>query len=349
MVETGMKDAGYEYLVIDDCWSDEFGRDKNGDLQPEPSKFPSGMKSLADYVHSKGLKFGIYSDAADKTCAGWPGSYNHEERDARLWASWGVDFLKYDYCHAPPEREAAIDRYSRMARALRDCGRPILFSVCEWGGRQPWLWAREAGGQMWRATADVIDSWRSDLEKWPWGSGVLDALDFAGHLHEHAGPGGWNDLDMLVIGLDENRVNGGIRMTPDEYRSHMSMWCLLCSPLMAGCDLRKPDSFACELLMNREVLAVNQDSLGKQGLLASKHGELEVWRKPLADGSMALCLFNRSDAPATITAEWGVLGMPAAQSVAVRDLWNHEDLGRFTGRFEAPVPAHGTVMVRLQP
>src|SRR6185503_13611354 len=240
LVTSGLKDCGYEYVVIDDCWSQKDGRDRNGDLVPDPQKFPGGMKALADYVHGLGLKIGIYSDAADLTCGRYPGSLGFEEQDARLWASWGFDFLKYDYCHAPADQETAIQRYSRMGEALRKTGREFLFSLCEWGGRSPHLWGRDAGGHMWRVSGDVFDSWINIwMGAWnTYGIGVDVSIDTAADLQEFGGPGGWNDLDMLVVGLKgKGQVPGG-GLSFVEYQTHMSLWCMACSPLMIGCDLK---------------------------------------------------------------------------------------------------------------
>jgi alpha-galactosidase len=348
IVSTGMRELGYQYVNIDDCWSDKRGRDKNGDLVADPERFPSGIKALADYVHSAGLKLGIYSDAAELTCAGWPGSYRNEERDAKLFAGWGVDLLKYDYCHAPDDRESAIERYLRMGEALAGCGREILFSVCEWGRRRPHLWGRDVKAHMWRVTSDVIDAWVSDLD---WCVGINEALEMGAHHHRHAGPGAWNDMDMLVVGLRGTGQKGGLGSgcTDHEYRAQMSMWCILCSPLLAGCDLSKMDRATADLLMNPEVISVNQDPLGKQGVFAARCGLGEVWKKPLSDGSLAVCLLNRGESPAEIEAAWRVLGLPPAERVEVRDLWAREDIGAFKNRFSLRVPPHGTAMLRCAP
>ncbi len=343
MVSTGMKDLGYTYVNIDDCWSDKKGRDANGDLVPDPERFPNGIKALADYVHGKGLKLGIYSDAAELTCAGWPGSYLHEKQDAAIFAAWGVDLLKYDYCYAPEDQATAVDRYTRMGDALRDCGRPILFSACEWGGREPHLWARKAGAQMWRVTGDVVDGWVTGVK---WGLGIPAALDKGAALADYSGPGGWNDMDMLVVGC-RGAGHTGDGCTDDEYRTHMSMWSILCSPLLAGNDLGAMDAAIASLLMNPEVIAVNQDPLGKQARLRSKRGELEVWSKPMADGSVAACLLNRSGAEEEVVASWSALGIPEAEERQVRDLWAKADVAAAHGSWSACVPAHGTVMIRL--
>jgi alpha-galactosidase len=349
LVSSGLTACGYNYLVIDDCWSVKAGRDGNGDLVPDPERFPNGIKPLADYAHSLGLKFGIYSDAAEMTCAGYPGSYGFEDQDARLWASWGVDFLKYDYCHAPADQATAIDRYTRMGDALRRTGRPILFSLCEWGGRNPSLWGRQAGGQMWRVTGDVVDSW---ADVWTpefnwWGLGIDRAIDVAVNLAPYAGPGGWNDMDMLVIGVGGKGHIPGRGANLLEYRTQMAMWSILCSPLMAGCDIRSLDADSAALLMNREVLAVNQDALGKQAVRVRQQGPLEVWVKPLADGSRAAALLNRGSGGADITVTAADLGLLDGQGGVVRDLWQGADVADFKQAFTTRVLPHDTVLVRV--
>jgi alpha-galactosidase len=345
MVSTGMKDAGYQYVVIDDHWHG--GRDKNGLLYPDAQKFPSGIKALADYVHSKGLKFGIYSDAGTKTCGGEPGSFRHEENDARTFASWGVDFLKYDYCNAPDNQRVAIRRYTKMADALRAAGRPIVFSVCEWGPRQPWLWARQAGGHLWRTTFDIIDCWDCSRVHSNAGNSVLTILDLQEGKEQYAGPGGWNDPDMLIVGLCGKGMLKGGGCTDAEYRAHMSLWCLLAAPLMTACDLRSMSDFTLQTLTNREVLAVNQDPLGKQGFRVWRREGLEVWKKPLSGGSLAVGLFNRSENTASIEAKWADLEISCACSV--RDLWEKKDLGVFETGFSAEVPSRSLTLLRVNP
>jgi alpha-galactosidase len=347
IVRVGLKDCGYEYVVIDDCWSVKDHRDSNGDLIPDTERFSGGIKPVADYVHSRGLKFGIYSDAAEMTCAGYPGSYGYEEQDAHLWASWGVDFLKYDYCHAPADQATAIERYTRMGSALKNCGREILFSLCEWGGRSPHLWGRKAGGHMWRATGDVIDSWVNVLSGGWWGLGIDTAIDLAVNLHEYAGPGGWNDLDMLVIGLNGQGHVPGVGGSFLEYQTQMSMWSVLCSPLMIGCDIRSMSSETASLLMNREVLAINQDSLGKQAVRIKQTGGLEIWRKPLVDGGLALALLNRGSSGAEIRFTAGEIGLLDGTRGVVRDLWKQEDVADFKPSCGYEVRPHQTVLLKI--
>jgi alpha-galactosidase len=349
MVSSGLRDCGYQYVVIDDCWSVKDRRDANGDLIPDPERFPNGMKALADYVHSRGLKFGIYSDAAEWTCAHYPGSFGFEAQDAALWASWGVDFLKYDYCHAPSDQTTAIERYTRMGDALRGCGRQILFSLCEWGGRAPYLWGRQVGGQMWRVTGDVVDSWTSVLLGTWWALGIDTAIDLAVNLHDYAGPGGWNDLDMLVIGLggQGNVGGGGAKLL--EYQTQFSMWSILCSPLMIGCDIRNLSPEIAAILMNREILAVNQDPLGKQAVRIQKNGVLEIWRKPLADGSLALALLNRGSSGAKISFTAAEIGLLDTFKGSVRDLGRQVDLADFSPEFSEVVQPHATTLLKISP
>jgi alpha-galactosidase len=340
MVKSGMKDAGYQYVVIDDCW--QVSRDANANIVSDPQRFPSGIKALADYVHSLGLKFGIYSDAGSKTCAGRPGGLGHEYQDAVQYAAWGVDYLKYDWCSTTTQDAKAS--YANIRKALDTAGRPIALSICEWGTAKPWLWAKEIGGNLWRTTGDINDRWGGQ-EKWPDGSccsnGVLAIVDQEAELASYAGPGHWNDPDMLEVG------NGGMNDT--EYRSHFSMWALLAAPLIAGNDLRSMRPEIHDILTNKEVIAVNQDALGRQGMRVSKNGDLEVWSKQLQDGSRAVVLFNRGSGEQEITADWEMLGYPAHLNASVRDLWLHKDLGKLTGKFSAKVAAHGVVMVTVKP
>jgi alpha-galactosidase len=349
LVASGMAECGYNYLVIDDCWSVKAGRDGNGDLVPDPERFPNGIRPLADYAHGLGLKFGIYSDAAEMTCAGYPGSYGFEDQDAQLWAAWGVDFLKYDYCHAPADQATAIDRYTRMGDALRRSGRPIFFNLCEWGGRNPWLWARQAGGNAWRVTGDVVDSWTdvwTPEYNW-WGLGIDRAIDIAVNLAPYAGPGGWNDMDMLVIGVAGKGHIPGRGANLQEYRTQMGMWSMLCSPLMAGCDIRALDVDTAGLLMNREVLAVNQDPLGRQAVRVRQQGPLEVWVKPLADGNRAAALLNRGSGGEDMTVTAPDLGLLDGQGGVVRDLWLGADVADFKGAYTVKVQPHDTVLVKV--
>lgn len=351
LVSSGLKDCGYGYIVIDDCWSVKQGRDSDGNLIADPDKFPNGIKALADYVHDLGFKFGIYSDAAETTCAGYPGSLGFEEQDARLWASWGVDFLKYDYCAAPNDQATAIERYGKMGAALRATGREFLFSLCEWGGRSPHLWGNDVGGHMWRVSGDVFDSWvnvwmPNNTGGW-YGLGVDVSIDIAHELSEYGGPGRWNDLDMLVVGLKgKGHISGG-GLSFVEYQTHMSLWCMACSPLMIGCDVRKMDAETAGLLMNREVLAVNQDPLGKPARRVEQKGRCEIWRKPLADGSVAVSLLNRGSTGEDITLTARNLGLLDAQQKVARDLWTGKDVADFTEKLTRRVEAHQTILLKV--
>jgi alpha-galactosidase len=333
MVASGMKDAGYHYVVIDDCW--QVARDAAGDIQADPKHFPSGMKALADYVHSKGLKFGLYSDAGSKTCGGHPGSLGHEEQDARQYAAWGVDYLKYDWCNT--EGQDAVQSYLKMSEALQATGRPIVFSICEWGTAKPWLWAKNIGN-IWRTTGDIYDHWEG---RGLYSFGVMNILDRQIGLEGAAGPGHWNDPDMLEVG------NGG--MTDSEYRAHFSLWAILAAPLIAGNDLSTMSPETKSILTNREVIAVDQDALGVQGTRVEKDGDGEVWARPVAGGGYAVVLLNRSTKPRTVGVDWSRLGLLPDQQARVRDLWQGADLAPVRGRFEATVPGHTVVMVTIRP
>ena len=324
MVSRGLKAAGYEYVVINDCW--QISRDERGDILADPERFPSGIKALADYVHSLGLKFGLNSCAGTKTCAGRPGSQGYEEQDACQYAAWGVDYLKYDWCHT--EGLAAQPAYKKMRAALESAGRPIVFSICEWGGSEPWRWAKGVG-HLWRTTGDIEDKWES----------ILKILDLQAGLEGYAGPGHWNDPAMLEVG------NGGL--TFEESKAHFSLWCLLTAPLMAGNDLRSMTKKAAFILTNTDVIAVDQDKLGVQGRRLRQDGPSEVWVKPLADGSKAVVLFNRGPAPAEISVSWKELGVETS-TAEVRNLWLRNDLGRFLSGYSAKVPSHGVVMVKVK-
>jgi alpha-galactosidase len=340
IVKSGMKDAGYQYVNIDDCW--QVSRDVNGNIVADQQRFPHGMKTVGDYIHSLGLKFGVYSDAGSKTCAGRPGGLGHEYQDAIQYAAWGVDYLKYDWCNTTTQDAKAS--YANIRAALDASGRAIVLSICEWGTAKPWLWGKEVGGNLWRTTGDIKDRWGGP-EKWPDGSccsnGVLGILDQQVGLASYAGPGHWNDPDMLEVG------NGG--MTDTEYLAHFSLWAILAAPLIAGNDLRDMRPEIHDILTNKEVIAVDQDAMGREGERVSSNGDLEVWSKQLQDGGRAVILLNRGSAEQEITARWEDLGYPSHISASVRDLWRHKDLGRFTGKFSAAVPSHGVVMVTLKP
>lgn len=347
LVSTGLKDFGYEYIVIDDCWSIRDRRDGNGDLIADPEKFPNGIKALADYVHSQGFKLGIYSDAAEMTCAGYPGSLGFEEQDAKLWASWGIDFLKYDYCHAPLfDQAVALERYTRMGEALRNSGREFLFSLCEWGNQAPHLWGRQAGGHMWRVSGDVYDSW-VNIHMNGWHSiGIDVSIDIAQDVHAYGGPGGWNDLDMLVVGLKGKGQIEGNGMSFLEYQAHMSMWVMACSPLMIGCDVRNLDADTASLLMNREVLDVNQDALGIPAGRVRQTGTCDIWTKPLADSSMAVSIINRGSRGADVALRARDIGLLDTPKLA-RNLWPGRDSADFRAELPLSVKPHETVLLKI--
>jgi len=341
-VERGFKDAGYEYIVIDDGW--QIDRDAQGNIVVNKKKFPSGIKALADYVHSKGLKFGIYSDAGYKTCGGYPGSRGYEYQDARQYAAWGVDYLKYDWCSTG--NQSAPDTYKLMRDALEKAGRPIVFSICEWGTNKPWLWGKGIG-HLWRTTFDIRPTWdggRMVLSKGVQVEnfiGFTKILDLQVGLESYAGPGHWNDPDMLEVGNGE--------LTLDENKAHFSLWCMLAAPLMLGNDIREATPEIMEILLNKEVIAVNQDPLGKQGIKVRDDGDLEVWSKVLQDGSRAVVLFNRSDMEVNIGVFWTEIGYPERLKAKVRDLWRKKDLGSSSGAYAADVPSHGVVMLKIVP
>ena len=334
LVSSGMKDAGYQYVVIDDCW--QVRRDAAGKIVADPERFPSGIKALADAIHAKGLKFGIYSDAGSMTCAKRPGGKGHEAQDAKTYAEWGVDYLKYDWCNT--EGQDTRDAYAKMSRALRASGRPIVFSICEWGNSKPWTWAQGIG-HLWRATGDIQDCWDCGAS---WGGmGVVHIIDLMADLYAYSGPGHWNDPDMLEVG------NRGLTLA--ENRAHFSLWALFAAPLMAGNDLQSMKPEIRDILTNREVIAIDQDPLGMQGRRVRDYGAHEVWVKPLADGSRAVILFNRGSEESPIAAAWEDIGLFPGGKAVVRDLWKKADIGSFTGRFEAKVEPHGVVMLKITP
>jgi alpha-galactosidase len=328
MVSNGMKAAGYIYVNIDDTW--EGSRDEAGNIRSN-EKFPD-MKALADYVHSKGLKLGIYSSPGPKTCAGYEGSFKHEEQDAKTFAGWGIDYLKYDWCSATQvyDYHCMPAVYAKMGEALLHCGRPVTYSLCQYGVFKGPTWGQSVGGNLWRTTGDISDSWKSMSHI---------GFDLQADLYPYSGPGHWNDPDMLEIG------NGG--MTNSEYRTHMSLWSLLAAPLLAGNDLRTVSPEILEILTNKEVVAVDQDPLGKQAQRVSKDGDLEVWARPLSGGAYAVGLFNRGDSEAKVTAKWSDIGLN--KKARVRDLWAHADRGVMPDQFSADVPSHGVVMIKAQP
>jgi len=333
LIATGMKDAGYLYVNIDDSWQGV--RDANGVLHAN-AKFPD-MRALADYVHSKGLKLGIYSGPGAKTCGGYAGSLGHEEQDATTYAGWGIDYLKYDLCGlrdimagaGSPDaaNKMMVDAYVKMRDALRKTGRPIVYSFCQYGDAAVWQWAAAAGGNLWRTTGDINDSYER-----------MATIGFGqAGLGKFAGPGHWNDPDMLEVG------NGG--MTAEEYRTHMSLWAILAAPLLAGNDLSAMSRETLALLTNREVLAIDQDSAGKQGDRFSAEGPTEIWVRPLGDGSKAVGLFNRHSGPLDMQVDFRELGFKGA--VKVRDVWAAKDLGSMRGTYKVQVAGQGVILLRV--
>ncbi len=344
MVESGMKEAGYRYIVIDDCWHGE--RNDRGFIQPHPERFPSGMKALADYIHSRGLKFGIYSCAGYKTCAGYPGSRGHEYQDALTYAAWGVDYLKYDWCNT--EGLNAKGAFMTIRDALFTAGRPIVLSICEWGDNQPWEWGKEIGHQ-WRTTGDIHRCWDCEYNHGTWSAwGFLKILDMHERLREHNGPDHWNDPDMLQVG------NG---MSDNADRAHFSMWAMLAAPLMAGNDLRNMTDATRAIITNSEVIAVNQDSLGIQAFKYKQIGTVDIWVKPLRNGEAAVAFLNRGEFPQNIELNWQEhrivdelteTEFDFSKTVyRIRDLWGKRETGTTAAVSKFTVPGNDIHMVKL--
>lgn len=340
MVEGGFRDAGYEYIFIDDLW--QGGRDRQNNIIPDPEKFPNGIKALADYVHSKGLKLGIYSDAAQLTCGGWTASLGFEEQDARTFASWGIDYLKYDYCNAPEDSATARHRYRTMANALQNSGRDIVLGICEWGQRQCEEWCEEVGGQLWRTSYDVRDMWKDIVKEG--GMGIIDIVNVTAPLARYVRPGQWPDMDMLVVGLNgtggPSSDLGGVGCTQTEYQTQMSMWCMMASPLAMTNDLRKVSEDDRRILLNPEIIAINQDVLGKAAERKVMNDNYQIFVRPLADGSHAVALLNTSEKPLTLTADFASLGF--AGKYTVRDVWQHKDVARNASKWKGRVTPHET-------
>jgi alpha-galactosidase len=344
LVSSGMKDAGYTYINIDDCWHGE--RDAQGFIHPDAKRFPSGMKALADYVHSKGLKFGVYSDAGSQTCGGRPGSRGYEFQDAQMYAEWGVDYLKYDWCNT--EGLKAEGAYKTITAAIRKAGRPMVLSICEWGTDKPWEWGPTVG-HLWRTTGDIYNCFDCINDHGSWKSwGVMQIVDKQDGLRKYAGPGHWNDPDMLEVG------NG---MVANEDRAHFTMWNMLAAPLITGNDIRKMSPQTREILTNKEVLAVNQDKLGVQGFRYAAKDSVETWLKPLADGKWAVTFLNRGRKPQAMTFDWKATPITDDLSKAeldatktsykLRNLWTKKDAGTTRKTFTATIPGHDVVLLLL--
>ena len=328
LIASGMKEAGYNYVNLDDCWA-EPERNAEGKLEANHARFPSGIKALGDYLHTRGLKLGIYTSAGTQTCAlTMPGALDHEDVDAQTFADWGVDYLKYDNCNN--EGRPAQERYAKMGEALRKTGRPIVYAVCEWGDNDPWTWAPDVGATLWRTTGDISDSWTS----------MTSILDKQVGLEAYSGPGAWNDPDMLEVG------NGG--MTDTEYRAHFALWALLNAPLLAGNDLRSISPETKQILLNKELIAVDQDWGGKQGHKIRDDGNTEVWAKPMSDGSTTVVLFNRGDGLTTMSTSAAEIGLGSARDYRVRDLWTSTET-ESAGTLHAAVPSHGSAVFRVWP
>ena len=338
LVSSGMRDAGYVYVVVDDCWSKK-DRDENGNLVADPVKFPSGMKALGDYLHSKGLKFGMYGCAGSLTCGGYPGGRGHEFQDARSYAAWGVDYFKYDWCSHGTAN--GPETYRIMSDALKAAGRPIVFSLCEWGQNQPWLWA-EPVGHLWRTTGDIGPSYKGSVKN-KWEHGWKELLDMNVGLEKYAGPGHWNDPDMLEVG------NHGL--SGPESRAHFSLWCVLAAPLMAGNDIRHMTPEIRDLLTNPEAIAVDQDALGHQGFRFRVDAEhhLEFWVRELSHHEWALCVLNSGTVPQDVALDWQKFSFLPEQYYHVRDLWSHREVGRAPAKFGATIAPHDVLFLRLQP
>jgi alpha-galactosidase len=345
MATNGMKDAGYQYINIDDCWHGQ--RDAQGFIHADPQKFPSGIRALADYVHSKGLKLGIYTDVGDKTCGGRPGSRGHEYQDAYTYAQWGVDYLKCDWCNN--DNLNPIGAYTTMHDALLATGRPIVFSICEWGVNKPWLWAKGIGNS-WRTTTDIAPCFDGIVDHKTWQQFcVLRIIDAQKPLRQYAGPGHWNDPDMLEVG------NG---MSPSEDRAHFSMWCMLAAPLISGNDLQNMSPDTLNILVNKDVIAVDQDPLGIEGFVYSTNNAVEIWFKPLDHGDWAMCALNRGTEPQSISFNWqnekvtDDLSSRNANfdttTYSLRNLWTKQDAGDTSQPLNAEIPGHDVLMLRLQ-
>ena len=325
MIQSGMRDAGYRYVVIDDAWHQSV-RDDDGDLTENRWAFPHGLGWLADRIHERGLLFGLYTDAGTRTCQGYPASLGNELRDARKFASLGVDFMKVDWCHTEGLRGRTI--YPKWTEAIKSSGRPMILSISEWARDRPWEWAGSIG-HMWRTTSDIADSWES----------VITIADSQVDLHPFAGPDHWNDPDMLEVG------NGG--MTDDEYRSHLSLWAILAAPLMAGNDLRSMNAATRTILTAREVIAVDQDPLGRQGRRVKRTAETEIWSRELEGGACAVLLLNRGSAPATVRVLWEDLGVAGSRNARVRDLWARTDLGEHDGWYVRTLASHACLLLKV--
>ena len=346
MVESGLRDAGYKYIFIDDLW--QGGRDCHNNIIANPEKFPNGIKALADYVHSKGLKLGIYSDAAQLTCAGWTASYGFEEQDARTFASWGIDYLKYDYCDAPEDSATARLRYKRMADALSKSGRDIVLGICEWGQRNCEEWCEHVGGQLWRTSYDVRDMWKDIVKQG--GMGILDIINITAPLAKQVRHGQWPDMDMIVVGLNgkggPSSDLGGVGCTYTEYQTQMSMWCMMSSVLALSNDIRNLTPEDKRIFLNKELIAIDQDPLGKAAERIVNTEDHQVFVRPLADGSHAVAVLNCGDKTLDLSVAFKQLGLTG--KYVVRDIWQHRDIARNATKWKGKVQAHETKVFVLK-
>jgi alpha-galactosidase len=342
MIANGMRDAGYVYIVVDDCW-EAMERDANGNIVPDPKKFPHGMKALGDYLHSKGFKFGIHSCAGTLTCGGYPGGRGHEFQDALSYASWGVDFLKYDWCsHGTAD---ARETYKTMRDAIHKAGRPMVFSLCEWGQNKPWEWAQDVG-HMWRTTGDIMAGYDT-RQRWESGWKLILDLQYTlvtnegpNGIAQYAGPGHWNDPDMLEVG------NKGL--TLPESRAHFSLWCVIAAPLIAGNDVRHMTKEVQAILTEKDVIAIDQDSLGKEGWRLRAETGREIWVRPLSGDQWAICVLNTGASAADITTDWSAIPILNGQ-YSVRDVWAKKDLGTTSAPRTDHVESHDVMLFRLTP
>ena len=347
MVSSGMAAAGYNYIVLDDGWMTR-ERDANGDLVPDPVKFPNGMKAVIDYVHSKGLKFGLYNCAGTQTCAGYPGTRGYEYQDARFYAKLGIDFLKYDWCNT--QGITAKEAYSTMSNALKTAGKPIVFSLCEWGDNQPWEWGKLIGN-LWRISGDIYPCFDCEFkhEQGNWSSwGFMKIIEMRKDIRKYSGPDHWNDFDMMEVG------DG---MTNTEDKAHFTMWCMMASPLIAGNDFRKMSKETLAILTNAALIAVNQDKIGIQGFKYAAEDGLEVWVKPLSNGNWAITFLNRSERIKKINFDWkkntikdvdfGYLADFNSTVFKITDLWKNKETGNTRKNFFSELAPHDVIALKL--
>lgn len=347
MVSTGMRDLGYQYINMDDYWHAP-SRDADGKPVADPQKFPHGIKWLSDYVHSKGLKLGIYSDAGDKTCGKCFGGFQHEEIDAKVYAEWGIDLLKYDFCFVPWKKKEALSRYKKMGDALKGSGRSVVYSICNWGLFKPWNWAEEVGGNYWRTTPDIFDTWRGGV---PFVMSTMRIIKRQNKILAHGGPGHWNDPDMLIVGnygKGKATSAGGMYkgMTDEEYQSHMSLWAVMNAPLLSGCDLRSMNAATKNILMNADLLAINQDIKGEPARLLSKTKGIWLYQKNLSDGSVVVALLNPAKKTKQFDLKSSALGLEGTYSA--EDIWQHNKAGTLKDKIQLSIKGHETIVLKLK-